>query len=92
MLASLSRIFFLWSLRRERVYYDNHDFILRTIAARRLTGDVGFDKSKAPFQDFQILFTFRDDHVHDKVVPFSDDRARKRYNGRFQTPCSACCR
>jgi hypothetical protein len=52
----------------------------------RLTGQQGFDRSRSPFQDFQILFNFRDDHVHDKVVDYSDERARKRYNDKFPDP------
>ena len=52
----------------------------------RLGGGPGFDRSKTPFQDFQFLFNFRDDHVHDKAVPYSDDRAVKRYNRNFPDP------
>ena len=46
----------------------------------------GFDCSCSPFQDFQILYNFRDDHVHDKVVPWTQDRASKRYNNKFPDP------
>ncbi len=52
----------------------------------RLKGKDGFDRSRPPFQDFVILFNFRDDHVHDKVVDLSDDRTRKRYNNKFPDP------
>jgi len=55
-------------------------------ALARLRGGTGFDRSRAPFQDFQILFNFRDDHVHDKVVDFSNDRLSKRYNGKLPDP------
>lgn len=50
---------------------------------RRLAAGSKFDASKRPWQDFKILFAFRDDHVHDKVVPYSADVARKRYGGNF---------
>jgi hypothetical protein len=46
----------------------------------------GFDHGRAPFQDFDILFKFRDDHVHDKVVPLSEDRSATRYNGNLPDP------
>jgi len=46
----------------------------------------GFDTSRSPFQDFNILFRFRNDHVHDKVVDYNKDRAKKQYNGRFPDP------
>ncbi len=52
----------------------------------RLRGGPGLDRARAPFQDFQILFNFRDDHVHDKVVDYSDNRATKRYNGKLPDP------
>lgn len=52
----------------------------------RLRGGVGLDRSRPPFQDFQILFNFRDDHVHDKVVDYSDDRPTKQYNGKLPDP------
>ena len=45
-----------------------------------------FDKARSPWQDFDILFKFRDDHVHDKVVPHWVDRATKRYNNRLPDP------
>jgi hypothetical protein len=50
---------------------------------RRLAAGSKFDASKRPWQDFKILFAFRDDHVHDKVAPYSADAARKRYGGNF---------
>ena len=43
---------------------------------------VGFDRSRTPFQDFR----FRDDNVHDKAIPYSEDRAAKRYNKKFPDP------
>jgi hypothetical protein len=46
----------------------------------------GFDRSRKPFQDFKWLFNFRDDNVHDKAVPYSEERAAKRYNERFPDP------
>ena len=45
-------------------------------------GGSGFDTSRAPFQAFKILFRFRDDHVHNKVVPLSKDLGAQ-YGGRF---------
>jgi len=54
----------------------------------RLGAGTGFDKSRAPFQDFQCLFRFRDDHVHAKVVAYSEDQARKRYNDKLPDPVS----
>jgi hypothetical protein len=58
----------------------------RTISG--LKGSDGFNRASAPFQDFVILFNFRDDHVHDKVVDHADNRPRTRYNGRFPDPVS----
>ena len=52
----------------------------------RLGKSGGFDRSRSPWQDFDVLFKFRDDHVHDKVVPYSEDRANKRYNNRLPDP------
>jgi hypothetical protein len=52
----------------------------------RLADGDGFDRSRPPFQDFHVLFNFRDDHVHDKVVDYASDRARKRYNGKLPDP------
>lgn len=52
----------------------------------RLRDGTGLDRSRTPFQDFIIIFNFRDDHVHDKVVDCSDDRPRKRYNGKLPDP------
>lgn len=53
---------------------------------RRLTDGKEFDGSKSPWQDFKILFSFRDDHVHDKVVPYSQDRSKKRYGDKLPDP------
>jgi hypothetical protein len=52
-------------------------------AVGKVGGGSGFDQSKIPFQDFRILFNFRDDHVHDKAVPYTKDRATKPYNRKF---------
>jgi hypothetical protein len=52
----------------------------------KLGGADGFDRSRTPFQDFRCLFNFRDDHVHDKAVPYGEDRPAKRYNGKFPDP------
>ena len=49
----------------------------------RLRDAKGFDVSRPPFQDFQILFRFRDDHVHDKVISWEPENAKSRYNGKF---------
>lgn len=49
----------------------------------RLNNDRGFDASRPPFQDFQILFRFRDDQVHDKIVEWGSAESSKRYNGKF---------
>jgi hypothetical protein len=54
----------------------------------RLGKAEGFDRSRSPWQDFDVLFKFRDDHVHDKVVAYSADRASKRYHNRFPDPVS----
>ena len=52
----------------------------------RLGKAAGFDRSRSPWQDFDVLFKFRDDHVHDKVVAYSADRASRRYNNRLPDP------
>lgn len=56
----------------------------------RLGRSSGFDRSRSPWQEFDILFKFRDDHVHDKVTPYSADRATKRYHNRFPDPLGGC--
>jgi hypothetical protein len=43
----------------------------------------GFDQSRPPFQDFHILFRFRDDHVHDKVIAWGSENAKNPYNGKL---------
>lgn len=53
---------------------------------RRLTDGKEFDSSRSPWQDFKILFNYRDDHVHDKVVPYSQDRVKKRYGNKLPDP------
>ncbi len=51
----------------------------------RLGSSEGFAAGQPPFQDFSILFKFRDDVVHDKVVEMGEDRAR-RYNNKLADP------
>lgn len=46
----------------------------------------GFDKSRAPYQDFDVLYRFRDDHVHDKMRDFSEDFGQRRYRGKLPDP------
>jgi hypothetical protein len=58
----------------------------KTVA--KLAGKTGFDTSRYPFQDLVYLFNFRDDHVHDRMVAYGTERARKRYGGRFPDPTS----
>lgn len=50
--------------------------------------DAGFDKSRPPYQDFDVLFRFRDDHVHDKMRDLSEDFGEKRYRGKLPDPVS----
>jgi len=52
----------------------------------KLKSDSGFDPASPPFQDLKILFRFRDDHVHDKLVEWDADRSRKHYNNKFPDP------
>jgi hypothetical protein len=52
----------------------------------RLRSPAGFDTAVAPFQDMKILFKFRNDHVHDKVVDWGRDRAKERYNDKLPDP------
>ena len=52
----------------------------------KMGSTMGFDRSRTPFQDFRSLFNFRDDNVHDKAIPYSEDRAVKRYNKKFPDP------
>jgi hypothetical protein len=52
----------------------------------KMGSTIGFDRSRTPFQDFRSLFNFRDDNVHDKAIPYSEDRAVKRYNKKFPDP------
>lgn len=49
----------------------------------RLKDARGFDPSRPPFQEFQILFRFRDDQVHDTVVEWGLSESSRRYNGKF---------
>jgi hypothetical protein len=48
----------------------------------KMGGTAGFDRSRKPFQDFTYLFKFRDDIVHDKVLPYDADLAAS-YNKKF---------
>ncbi|EKF9373098.1 hypothetical protein BVJ60_17785 [Vibrio cholerae] len=41
-----------------------------------------FDKSKPPFQDLKVLFSFRNDMAHDKVNDFNVD-VPKKYNNKL---------
>jgi len=43
----------------------------------------GFDKGTSPYQDFIILFRFRDERVHDKVTEWVGEETKKRYNNRL---------
>jgi len=45
-----------------------------------------FDRSKSPFQDLKILFSYRNDIVHDKVANYSDEGEDKRYNRKLPDP------
>lgn len=49
----------------------------------RLKDERGFDRSCPPFQDFQILFKFRDDQVHNKVVEWGSPKSSRPYNGKL---------
>lgn len=49
----------------------------------RLKNSAGFDAARSPFQDFNVLFRFRDDQVHDKVVEWGGGDPKKRYNGKL---------
>jgi hypothetical protein len=49
----------------------------------RLKHDRGFDTSRPPFQDFQVLFRFRDDHVHDRVMERGSTDSATGYNKKF---------
>ncbi len=46
----------------------------------------GFNRSTSPFQDLKILFNYRNDIAHDKVVDYSEDRENKRYNNKLPDP------
>jgi hypothetical protein len=83
-----SLVFFL----AERKYPGLHPAALAkmgTLQKWEAVGKLGgssFDTSRTPFQAFKILFRFRDDHVHNKVVPLSKDLGARRYGGRFPDP------
>lgn len=49
----------------------------------KLTHPQGFDSSRRPFQDFQILFRFRNDQVHDKVINWGSSTSKDPYNGKL---------
>lgn len=46
----------------------------------------GFDPARAPFQDLEILFRFRNDVVHDKVREYSEDLVARRYGRKLPDP------
>lgn len=48
--------------------------------------DYQTDAVDNPFGDLNILFKFRNDHVHDKVVSMSNDKSSSRYNGKLPDP------
>jgi hypothetical protein len=56
----------------------------QTIGA--LKSEAGFNTAAPPFQDVKILFRFRDDHVHDKVVDWGSEKDKTRYNNRLPDP------
>jgi len=51
-------------------------------AVARLAQGRTFETSKTPWQDFDILFKFRDDHVHDKVQAYAK-LGKERYGGKL---------
>lgn len=51
-------------------------------AVARLTDGRKFDMAKKPWQDFDVLFKFRDDHVHDKVQAYAKF-GKERYGGKL---------
>jgi hypothetical protein len=54
----------------------------------KLTGGDGFDKGVSPWSDFEILFKFRNDHVHAKVRNYSADYHLVQYSGKLPDPLS----
>lgn len=56
----------------------------------KLQNKTGFDTSRPPYQDFRILFLFRDDVVHDKVIDLDPNRAG-RYNNKLPDPVLEQC-
>ena len=56
----------------------------QTIGSLKTEG--GFDFSRAPYQDLKILFNFRNDQVHDKVIAWSAGKSSKRYGGKLPDP------
>jgi hypothetical protein len=61
-------------------------------AFAKVNHGVGFDRSQSPFQDFKILFRFRDDCVHDKLIELSNDRQVSHYSfGPYGTLLSKDC-
>jgi hypothetical protein len=49
----------------------------------RLKHPQRFDPARPPFQDFVVLFKYRNDQVHDKVVEYDGADAGKRYGGKL---------
>ena len=66
--------------------FDEQSTLSKWEAIGRWTSATGFDASRRPMQDMKILFRFRDDLVHDKVVPYSSNRPKKRYGSRLPDP------
>jgi hypothetical protein len=56
----------------------------------KLQSESGFDSSRPPYQDFRVLFLFRDDVVHDKVIDLDPNRAT-RYNNKLPDPVFGQC-
>ena len=52
----------------------------------KLRNGKGFVKSKSPFQHLEILFSFRNDIAHDKMVPYGADRTADRYRKKLPDP------
>ena len=50
-----------------------------------------FDKSRSPFQYLKILFDFRNDIAHDKMIHYEAGRTAKRYGGKLPDPVFGLC-
>ncbi len=71
---------------RDNIGFDRMSTITKWQTIGSLKSESGFDAATSPFQDLKILFTFRNDHVHDKVVDWGSERAKKRYNNKLPDP------